>query len=46
MIAFEYYPDMFKSDPDAAIEYENKTNNFKGDDFFFLEKGRKIVIYV
>ena len=46
MIAFEYYPDMFKSDPDAAIEYVNKTNNFTGDDFFFLEKGRKIVIYV
>lgn len=46
MIAFEYYPDMFKSDPDAAIEYVNKTNNFIGDDFFFLEKGRKIVIYV
>ena len=46
MIAFEYYPDMFKSDPDEAIEYVNKTNNFEGDDFFFLEKGRKIVIYV
>ena len=46
MIAFEYYPDMFKSDPDAAIEYVNKTNNFTGDDFFFLEKGRKILIYV
>ncbi len=46
MVAFQYYPDMFVSDPDAAVEYVNKTNNFAGDDFFFLEKGRKIVIYV
>lgn len=46
MLAFEYYPDMFKLDPDAAIEYVNKTNDFTGDDFLFLEKGRKILIYV
>ena len=46
MVAFENYPDMFKSDPEAAIDYVNRTNNLSGDEFFFLEKGRKIVIYV
>lgn len=46
MVAFENYPDMFKSDPEAAIDYVNRTNNLSGDELFFLEKGRKIVIYV
>lgn len=46
IVAFENYPDMFKSDPEAAIDYVNRTNNLSGDELFFLEKGRKIVIYV
>lgn len=46
MLAYQYYPDLFKKNPDDAIAYLNKTNNFCGDDFLYLEKGRKVVIYV
>ena len=46
MIAYEYYPDLFSKNPDVAIEYVNKTNNFEGDNLIFVEKGTKIVVYV
>ncbi len=46
MLAFQYYPDLFKKNPDNAIAYLNKTNDFSGDDFLYLDKGRKVVIYV
>lgn len=46
MIAYKFYPDLFKTDSDAAIDYVNKTNNFQGDDLLYLEKGRRILIYV
>lgn len=46
MIAYEYYPDLFSKNPDEAIEYVNKTNNFEGKNLLFVEKGSKIVVYV
>lgn len=46
LLAWKYYPDLFNSYPDEAIEYLNKTNGFSGDDFVFLEKGRRVTVYV
>lgn len=46
LLACEYYPDLFKSNPDEAVEYFNKTNGLSGDDFIYLEKGRKVKVYV
>lgn len=45
-LAYEYYHDDFESDPDGVVDYLVSTNDFKDDDFLFLGKGRKILIYV
>lgn len=45
-LACKYYRDEFKDDPEAAVDYLIKTNNFKEDDFLYLDRGREILIYV
>lgn len=45
-IAYENYPDNFKEDPDGTIDYLRKSNDFTDDEFFLINKGREIKIYV
>ena len=45
-LAYEYYPEDFAADPDNTVDYLISTNNFSDDDFLFLEKGKKVLIYV
>ena len=43
---YRFYADKFKENPEDTIDYLAKTNNFKDKDFFYLEKGRSLTIYV
>lgn len=45
-IAYENYPDEFKENPDATIEYLLTSNDLTDEDFFLLPKGREVKIYV
>jgi hypothetical protein len=43
-LAYDYYPEDFKADPDGAMDYLISTNDFKSDNFLFLDKGTKVFI--
>ena len=45
-IAYENYPDEFKENPDATIEYLLTSNDLTDEEFFLLPKGREVKIYV
>lgn len=45
-LACKYYRDDFKENPEAAVDYLIKTNNFMEDDFLYLDRGREVLIYV
>ncbi|HSQ97109.1 MAG TPA: hypothetical protein VLL98_00115 [Rickettsiales bacterium] len=45
-IAYRYYKDSFKNDPESTIDYIATTNGIKDDEFLLLPKGKNIVIYV
>lgn len=45
-LAYEFYNENFRENPDLTLEYLSKTNNFKDEDFFLIPRGREIKIYV
>ena len=45
-LAWEYYNEEFRNDPDGTLEYLIRTNNFADDDFFLISRGTEIKIYV
>ena len=45
-LAWEYYKDDFKENPDSTLEYLIRTNNFTDDEFFLIQRGKEVKIYV
>lgn len=45
-IAYDYYYDDFKENPDDTIDYLIRTNGFSDDDFFLLKRGTEVKLYV
>ena len=45
-LAYEYYNENFRDDPDLTLEYLIKTNNFTDDEFFLIPRGREVKIYI
>lgn len=45
-IAYGYYYDDFKENPDDTIDYLIRTNGFSDDDFFLLKRGTEVKLYV
>ena len=45
-LAYEYYNESFRDDPDSTLEYLIKTNNFTDDEFFLIPRGREVKIYI
>ena len=44
-LAYEYYKDDFREDPDETLNYLIRTNNLSDDEFFLLKRGREIKVY-
>lgn len=44
-LAYEYYKDDFREDPDETLNYLIRTNNLADDEFFLLKRGREIKVY-
>ena len=45
-LAMENYPDEFEQNPDETVQYLIKSNNLQDDDFFLVQRGSEIKIYV
>lgn len=45
-LAYKYYAEDFATDPDGTVDYLIKTNDLADDEFFMLEVGRAVKIYV
>lgn len=45
-LAYEYYNEDFRNDPDGTLEYLIRTNNFTDDEFFLVQRGKEVRIYV
>lgn len=45
-IAYKYYYEQFKENPDETIDYLIATNGLEDDEIFLLRKGKEIKIYV
>ena len=45
-IALENYPEQFKENPDETLLYLRNTNNIEDEDFFLLQRGSEVKIYV
>jgi len=45
-LVYENYPEKFAENPDEAIKYFIKTNNLQDDEFFLIERGSEVKIYV
>ena len=45
-LVYEYYPEMFEENPDEAVKYFIRTNNLQDEEFFIIEKGSEVKIYV
>lgn len=45
-LAYRYYPEAFREDPDGTINYLITSNGLKDDEFFLLKRGTEVKIYV
>ena len=45
-LAYEYYKDDFRNDPDGTLEYLIRTNDLKDEEFFLVPQGSEVKIYV
>ena len=45
-LAYEYYKNDFKNDPDGTLEYLIRTNKFTDEFFFLIPRGTEVKIYV
>ena len=45
-LAYEYYKEDFKNDPDGTLEYLIRTNNLSDEEFFLVPQGSEVKIYV
>lgn len=45
-LAYKYYNEAFREDPDGAINYLITSNGFADDEFFLLKRGTELKIYV
>ena len=45
-LAYEYYKDDFRNDPDGILEYLIRTNDLKDERFFLVPQGSEVKIYV
>ena len=45
-LAYKYYNDDFRNDPDGTLEYLIRTNKFTDDNFFIIPRGTEVKIYV
>lgn len=45
-LAYKYYNEDFRNDPDGTLEYLIRTNNFTDEQFFLIPRGTEVKIYV
>lgn len=45
-LAYEFYNESFRENPDSTLDYLIRTNNFTDDDFFLIPRGREVKIYI
>ena len=45
-LAYEYYKDDFRNDPDGILEYLIRTNDLKDERYFLVPQGSEVKIYV
>ena len=45
-LAYKYYNEDFRNDPDGTLEYLIQTNKLVDEEFFLIPRGREIKIYV
>lgn len=45
-LAWEYYKDDFRKNPDSTLDYLIRTNKLKDEEFFLIPRGREVKIYV
>lgn len=45
-LAYEYYNEDFRNDPDGTLEYLIRTNNLTDEKFFLVPRGTEVKIYV
>lgn len=45
-LAFQYYEEDFRENPDATIDYLIRTNGFSDENFFLLRRGTEVKLYV
>ena len=45
-LAYKYYPEDFEERPDDTVDYLIQSNNLTDDEFFLLERGKAVKIYV
>jgi len=45
-LAYKYYNEDFRNDPDGTLEYLIRTNKFTDEEFFLIPRGTEIKIYV